>query len=101
MGAIVGGVIIFYLLGKVVEWAVWTRVFRNFNVTVWASSLSVLLLIFVLWFIQRDKPYALNPAMLIDYTIASFILPLIRMFWNKKKTHKKLKSLSTQDRCDQ
>lgn len=92
MGAIIGGLIIFYIIGKVIEWAVLKRVFDNYRIMFWASSLSVFAIIFTLWFFKRDKAYAFHPAMFIDYAIAGTILPIIRIIWRNRKEAKESRS---------
>lgn len=46
-------------------------------------------IIFVIWFTQRDKPYAFPPSMFFDYAIAGVILPLVRIFWRRRKDAKR------------
>lgn len=93
MGAIAGGLIVFYLIGKVVEWLFWKRIFTKYSVMVWISSLSVFFIIFALWFIQKDKPFAFHPAMFVDYAIACAVLPFIRISWRKRKDKKQNKAV--------
>jgi hypothetical protein len=88
MGAIAGGMVVFFLLGKMIEWAILKRVPVSYGIMVWASSLVGLALVFGLWFMRRDAPYAFNPAMFIDYSIAAILLPVLRTFWRKRKEAK-------------
>lgn len=89
MGAVAGGLVAFYLIGKITELVAWKRVFTRYSAMVWISSLSVFFIIFLIWFTQRDKPYAFHPAMFVDYAIACVILPLIRIFWHRRKDAKR------------
>lgn len=92
MGAIAGGLVAFYLIGKIAEWVVWKRIFKRYSLMVWVSSITVFALIFILWFSQRDKAHAFNPAMFIDYAIACILLPIIRIFWHNRKEAKVTRS---------
>lgn len=88
MGAVAGGLVIFYLIGKVIEWIVWKRIIKSYGLMVWVSSISISALVFVLWFLQQGKAYAFHPAMLINYFMAGIILPILRIFWQKRKEAK-------------
>lgn len=88
MGAVAGGLIVLYLISKIMEWAVWKRIFESYRPMVWVSSISAFAIIFVLWFSQRDKVYAFNAAMFIDYAIAGITLPIIRTIWRNRRKAK-------------
>lgn len=88
MGAVAGGLIVLYLISKIMEWAVWKRIFESYRLMVWVSSMAAFAVIFVLWFSQRDKVYAFNPAMFIDYAIAGITLPIIRTIWRNRRKAK-------------
>ena len=85
VGAVIGGMVAFYLSGKLLEWAVIKRVVKSYPAMVWLSSIVTLAAIALLWYSRRDEAYAFHPAMFIDYTIAAFLLPIIRTVWRRRK----------------
>ncbi|WP_176705069.1 hypothetical protein [Novosphingobium sp. KA1] len=88
MGAVAGGLIVIYVIGKITEWAAWKRIFESYRLMVWVSSIAAFAIIFALWFSQRNKVYAFNPAMFIDYAIAGIVLPIIRTIWRNRREAK-------------
>lgn len=85
MGAVLGGMLVIYLLCKAFEWALLKRVLSNYNAMIFLSSALIFSAICIAWYVNRNKAYAFQPAMLVDYFIAALGLPLIRCFWHKRK----------------
>jgi hypothetical protein len=85
VGAVIGGMVAFYLIGKLLEWTFIKRVVRSYSAMVWLSSIVTLAAIALLWYARRDEAYAFHPAMFIDYTIAAILLPIIRIVWRRRK----------------
>lgn len=91
MGAILGGMLIFYLLGKILEWTFLSRVFSNRAIVIFVSSFLVFLLLCLLWYANRGQLYA-QPGMLIDYFVAAILLPLFRMGWSSLQENRRRNS---------
>lgn len=85
VGAVIGGMVAFYLIGKLLEWAVIKRVVNSYSTMVWLSSIVTLTAIALLWYSSREEAYAFHPAMFIDYTIAAILLPITRTVWRRRK----------------
>ena len=92
MGGILGGLLAFYILCKPLEWLLLKRFFKNFNTVVILSSAIVFFAILILWYLKRNEPYAFHPSWFVDYFLAAVILPLARIFLNKRKTKKQAQS---------
>lgn len=90
MGAILGGMLVIYLLCKVLEWALLKRILSSHFVMVSLSSLLIFFVIFIAWYVKKDEAYAFHPAMLVDYFLAAVILPFIRSIWHKRKKKKNI-----------
>ena len=88
MGGIIGGMLVFYILCKPLEWVLLKRLFKGFNAIVVISSIVVFCTIFILWYLKRNEPYAFHPSLLVDYFAAALILPVVRIFVNKRKEKK-------------
>jgi hypothetical protein len=88
MGAIVGGMIGFYLLSKAIEWIILKRIVSKYALMVWISPVTIFGAMFVSYTSNPDGFYAFHPAMFIDYFIAAILLPIIRIFWRKRKEAK-------------
>ena len=88
MGEVIGGMLVFYLLGKLLEWAILKRFIRSYAAMVSASALGVFALVCLGWFSQRHEPHIFHPAMLISYFIAAALLPFIRIIWRNRKLKK-------------
>lgn len=88
MGAILGGMLIFYLLGKILEWTFLNRVFSNRTIVICVSSFLILLLLSLLWYANRGQSYA-QPGMLVDYFVEAILLPLFRMGWSSLQENRR------------
>lgn len=94
VGAVIGGMIAFYLIGKLLEWAIIKRVVKSYPAMVWLSSLIALAAIALLWYARREEAFAFHPAMFIDYTIAALLLPVVRTLWRRRKKPNKEERLA-------
>lgn len=88
MGEVIGGMLVFYLVGKILEWAILRRVIKNYAAMVSASSLGIFTLVCLAWLSQRHQEHIFHPAMLISYFIAALLLPFVRVLWRNRKTKK-------------
>lgn len=88
MGGVLGGLLAFYILCKPLEWALLKRFFTSFNAVVMISSGIVFFAVLILWYLKRNEPYAFHPSLFVDYFLAVVILPLVRIFFNKRKAKK-------------
>lgn len=88
MGEVIGVMLAFYLIGKVLEWAILKRVIARYETMVSASSFSVLTFFSAAWILQRNQEYARGPAMLISMIVAAILLPFIRVLWRNRKNKK-------------
>lgn len=92
MGGILGGLLAFYILCKPLEWVLLKRFLKSFNALVMLSSTIVFFAILILWYLKRNEPYAFHPSLFVDYFLAAVILPSARIFLNKRKAKKQVKS---------
>lgn len=88
MGAIAGGMIGFYLISKAIEWLILKRIVSKYALMVWISPAAIFSAMLVSYTSNPDGFYAFHPAMFIDYFIAAILLPVIRIFWRKRKEAK-------------
>ena len=88
MGGIIGGMLVFYILCKPLEWLLLKRLFKSFNVIVVIISIVIFSTIFILWYLKRNEPYAFHPSFFVDYFAAAVILPVVRIFINTRKAKK-------------
>lgn len=88
MGAILGGMLAFYILCKPIEWALLKRFLNSFNAIVIYSSGIVFLALLTAWYFKRNEPYAFHPSMFVDYFLAAIILPCVRIMLYKRKMKK-------------
>lgn len=80
IGSVLAGVLVIYLMSRLIEWALLNRILRNQTIVVISSTTVSLLLIVALWFSGVDKPYAVHPNLLLSFLLASVILALGRTF---------------------
>lgn len=92
VGGIIGGLIVFYLLGKAVEWAILKHFVKGYGTMAWISSIAVFCAVFVLWWTQRNEVHAFHPAMFVDYIVAAILLPFARIIWRKRSEAKASRS---------
>lgn len=88
MGEVIGGMLVFYLVGKLLEWAILKRLISSYATMVSVSALGIFALVSLGWFFQRNEPHIFHPAMLISYFIAAVLLPFIRILWQNRKLKK-------------
>lgn len=88
MGGVLGGLLAFYILCKLLEWALLKRFIKNFSSIVITSTVIVFFVILILWYSKRNETYAFHPSLFVDYFLAAVILPSIRILLNKRKAKK-------------
>lgn len=80
VGSVLTGVLVIYLISKLIEWALLKRIVKNRAVMVVLSTVASFILIFALWYSGKDKPYAVHPDLLSNFLLASILLALGRTY---------------------
>ena len=87
-GAILGGMLVVYLIGRLLEIILLKRVISSFTTKVFSSAAIVFLGVALLWLSSRGKPYgtsAFNGATLFFFFVAAVLVPLLRSFLHKRR----------------
>lgn len=87
-GAIIGCIIGFYLLSKLIEWLFLNRILKNYSAIVWISSVLIFDIIAGLWFINRHEASAFHASYFVYYAVAAIALPILRNIRHKRKVSK-------------
>lgn len=95
IGSVIGGMLVIYLLSKLLEWVLLKRIMRSYCSMIYLSSAVVFSTICIAWYIKRNEVYAFQPALLVAYFMAALILPYIRRFFYKRKAKKLLEAASS------
>lgn len=82
-GSVLAGMLVIYLLSKVIEWVLLKRVLKNHNVMVALSAAASFIFIFLLWYAAKDKPYAVHPEILANFLLASVIVVFARSSFSR------------------
>lgn len=87
-GAILGGMLVIYLIGRFLEIIILKRVISSFTTRVFSSAAIVFLGVALLWLSSRGKPYstsAFNGTMLFFFFLATVLVPLLRNYLHKRR----------------
>lgn len=81
-GAVVGGIFVLYIFGRILEWAILNRILKNKNQAIIFSSMLGLIAVFLLWAARKTEVVNFS---IFSFFIAAILLPFIRIQWAKRK----------------
>lgn len=88
-GAVIGGMVGIYLIGKLFELLFFNRFIKNSNYVIAAGSIAGFLAVFLLW---MTSPTVVVGFPIFSIFIAAIILSIIRIQWRKRKTKREIAS---------
>lgn len=96
-GGIVGGMLIIFTLGKLIEVLILKRFINSFSAMAWLSSIIVFTGLLLTWLTQMDNPdqmRALPPAKMLVIFAATLLLPTLRILFQNRRAAKPTTPLS-------
>lgn len=88
-GAVIGGLVCIYLIGKLFEWLFFKRFIKNSNHVIFAGSITGFLVVFLLW---AKSPTVVAEFSIFSFFIAAILLVIIRIQWRKRKAKREITS---------
>jgi hypothetical protein len=91
VGGIVGGMLVVFALGKLIEVAILKKLMNTFGTTAWSSSLAVFAAILLMWVVQMGEPHmmrAFPPVQFLAISIAALIIAPLRISAYKRRAAK-------------
>jgi hypothetical protein len=85
MGELIGGLLVIYLVGKVLELVILKRFIASFRAMVFTSSALVFLAILLLRVGSGDPNGVFPMAMLVSFLLAAVILPVVKTVWHTRR----------------